>query len=84
MLNERIDFGWLIAGHVQQGNEQPQISHEAKRRQVQANKQSQVKKFGGATRPIKKLGRERQQASVITRSDVRLNICNVLDAPQVT
>ena len=64
----------LFPGHVQQGNEQSPISHKAKRRKVQEDKQGKIEKLGRIKRTAKKLGGEREQNCYIVGSILCLNL----------
>ena len=64
----------LFTGHVQQGNEQSPISHKAKRRKVQEDKQGKIEKLGRIEGTAEKLGGEREQNRYIVGSILRLNL----------
>lgn len=64
----------FLSGHVQQGNEQSQISHKAKRRKVQEDKQGEIEKLGRVKGTVEKLGGKREQNRYIAGSILRLNL----------
>lgn len=64
----------FLSGHVQQGNEQSQISHKAKRRKVQEDKQGEIEKLGRTEGTVEKLGGKREQNRYIAGSILRLNL----------
>ncbi|KAF3425346.1 hypothetical protein E2986_14063 [Frieseomelitta varia] len=60
-----------------QGNEQSPISHKAKRRKVQEDKQGKIEKLGGVEGTAEKLGGEREQNRYIVGSILRLKSLDI-------